>query len=188
LSAGLLAGIHPASPASAQAVTTDTPAPDPNQAYITNTFEGEPAINVRSGPSTTVYPFPCGQLPYGASAPATGVTPAREWVQIAFQECPGGLGWVYAANVTLTGALTVVEPPSTPTPLASATFDPTLVAAFQIEPTQIRLPTFTPPPPLTVPSFAESTPAAAGFPSGAIIVAAALLGSVVLGASFVARR
>jgi hypothetical protein len=184
----LLVATNVSSPASAQTGVTDTPGQDPNQAYITNTFEGEPAINVRSGPSTTIYPLPCGQLAYGASAPATGTTPAHEWVQITFAECPGGVGWVYAANVTLAGTLRVVEPPSTPTPLATATFDPTLVAAFQVEPTQERLPTFTPPPPLALPTFAATANRRSAFPAGPMILGAALLGGIVLAASFIRRR
>jgi hypothetical protein len=156
------------------------------QAYITNTFEE--AINVRVGPSTINYPDPCGALPVGANAAALGTTPAHEWVQIQFDGCPGGVGWVYAANVTLTGALREIEPPSTPMPLATSTFDPTLVAAFQTEPTATRLATFTPPPPLVRPTFAEATGPVGNFPAGAAILAAALIGGLVLAASFMGRR
>lgn len=184
--AGNLAGLHHADVASAQAAATGTPLPQSGQAYITNTFEE--AVNVRVGPSTTTYPFPCGALPVGATAVAVGTTPAREWVQIQFPECPGGLGWVYAEYVTLTGSLHVVESPPTPTPLASATFDPTLVAAFQVEPTVTRLPTFTPPPPIVRPNFTEATPPVGGLPAGAVILAAAVVGGIVLAMSFVGRR
>jgi uncharacterized protein YraI len=172
--------------ASAQAAATDTALPGTDQAYITNTFEE--AINVRLGPSTTTYPLPCGSLPVGASAPALGATPAREWVQIQFPDCPGGVGWVYAANVTLTGTLRVVESPPTPMPLATSTFDPTLVAAFQTEPTVTRLPTFTPAPPLALPTFAEAPRPGGGFPVGALILATALIGSLVLTVSLIGRR
>jgi len=172
----------------AQAVETATQAVLGGTAYITNTFEGEPAINVRVGPSTTNFPVPCGSLPYGERAAALGTTPAREWVQIEAGTCPGGRGWVYAANVTLTGALRVVESPATPTPIATATFDPTLVAAFQVEPTITRLPTFTPPPPLTVPTYADDPRARSGFPAGAAILAVAGLGALILALSFVGRR
>jgi len=183
-----LLGVRAPKLVNAQAVATNTPVSVPGQAYITNTFEGEPAINVRVGPSTIVYPYPCGSLPYGATAAALGTTPAHEWVQIEHPECPGGVGWVYAANVTLTGSLRVVEPPPTPTPLATATFDPTLVAAFQVEPTMTRLPTFTPPPPLVHPTFTETLRPRGDFPAGAAILTVALVGGLVLAVSFIGRR
>jgi uncharacterized protein YraI len=185
---GLPLEVRSAGSAAAQALTTGTPVPAGGQAYITNTFEGEPSINVRVGPSTIIYPLPCGLLPFGATAPALGTTPAHEWVQIAFAACPGGVGWVYAANVTLSGTVRIVELPPTSTPLATATFDPTLVAAFQVDPTQTRLPTFTPPPPLTVPAFVEEAQARTGPPTGVAIIAAVVAGGLVLAASFVGRR
>ena len=122
----------------AQAEGTSTTLPAVDQAYVTNTFEE--AINVRVGPSTITYPVPCGALPVGASAAALGTTPAHEWVQIQFDGCPGGLGWVYAANVTVTGAIREIEPPPTPVPLATSTFDPTLAAAFRTEDVVMVLP------------------------------------------------
>jgi hypothetical protein len=177
-----------AGPALAQVQATDTPPASGNQAYITNTFQGEPSINVRTGPSTIMYPVPCGSLPYGASAPALGTSPAQEWIQIAFPGCPGGAGWIYAANVTLTGSVHVVEPPPTPTPLATSTLDPTLVAAFQVVPTQSRLPTFTPPPPLALPTFSAPARGPAGFPAGATILLILAAGGIVLAVSLVGRR
>jgi len=174
--------------ASAQAAATDTPDAAAAQSYITNTFEGEPAINVRTGPSTITYPIPCGSLSLGATAPALGASPGHDWVQIAYSGCPGGVGWVYAANVTLTGSLHVVEPPPTPTPLATATIDPTLQAAFQIEPTETRLPTFTPPPPLQVPTFSQEGEARSALPTAVAILAIAVIGGIILGASFLGRR
>lgn len=174
--------------ASAQVPATVTLAPQTTQAYITNTFEGEPSINVRTGPSTIIYPIPCGSLPYGATAPALATSPAHEWIQISYPDCPGGVGWIYAANVTLVGSLRVVEPPPTPTPLETPTFDPTLEAAFQTQPTETRLPTFTPPPALAVPTFADDAEPRGGLPTGVTILAMVLLGGFVLVASFVRRR
>jgi hypothetical protein len=185
-SAGVLFGPQPPETVLAQAEITSTTLPALDQAYVTNTFEE--AINVRVGPSTITYPVPCGALPVGANAAALGTTPAHEWVQIQFDGCPGGVGWVYAANVTLTGALREIEPPPTPLPLATATFDPTLVAAFQTEPTATRLATFTPPPPLVRPTFSEAIGPVGKFPAGAAILAAALMGGLVLAASFMGRR
>ncbi len=172
----------------AQQQATDTPEPAGSQAYITNTFTGEPAINVRTGPSTIAFPTPCGSMPLGDTAPALGASPGHDWVQISFPACPGGVGWVYAANVTLTGSLRIVEPPPTPMPLATSTIDPTLQAAFQVEPTVTRLPTFTPPPPLEVPTFSQESGARSGMPTAAAILVIALLGGIVLGASFIRKR
>jgi len=182
----VLFGPQPAATVLAQADITSTSLPAVDQAYVTNTFEE--AINVRVGPSTITYPVPCGALPVGANAAALGTTPAHEWVQIQFDGCPGGVGWVYAANVTLTGALREIEPPATPMPLATSTFDPTLVAAFQTEPTTTRLATFTPPPPLVRPTFTQATGPVGNIPAGAALLAAALIGGLVLAASFMGRR
>ena len=177
----------PAHYASAQAVATDTPGGN-SSPFVTNIFEGEPAINVRTGPSTILYPDPCGSIPFGGTAPALGTSPAHEWIEISFATCPGGAGWVYAANVQVTGALHAVELPPTPAPLATSTIDPTLAAAFSAVPTVTRLPTFTPPPSLQVPQFPNSSGPAAGFPLGMAISVIAVVGAAVLGVSFFGRR
>jgi hypothetical protein len=120
--------------------------------YITVTYP-EP-VNVRSGPSSFDYPI-IGSLPSGGTAPAIGRSPAGEWIQIEFPSGPRGLGWVYAENVTLSTSalLPIVEPPPTPAPLETPTLNPTYVAAFQTLPSSTRLPTFTAPPPLVVPTY-----------------------------------
>lgn len=172
----------------AQAPVTGTATPGGPTPFVKNVFEGEPAINVRTGPSTIFYPDPCGLLPFGATAPALASSPAHEWIQIGYPDCPHGVGWIYAPNVDLSpGYLPIVEPPPTATPLATATIDPTLAAAFNIQPTETRLSTFTPAPPLTMPTFTYQT-APVGFPIGGTIFAIALVGVVVLLISFFSRR
>jgi hypothetical protein len=174
----------------AQDAATDSATPGGSTPFITNIFEGEPAINVRTGPSTIFYPDPCGSLPYGATAPAIGSSPAHEWILILYKDCPNGQGWIYAPNVQLSpGYLPVVEPPPTATPIASATIDPTLAAAFTILPTVTRLPTFTPASPLTIPTFApaeQTSPAV--LPIGGIILGITLVGLLVFMVSFLGRR
>ena len=64
----------------------------------------------RSGQRRMLY------LMAGATAPALGTSPAHEWIEISFPTCPGGVGWVYAANVQVSGALHPVELPPTPAP------------------------------------------------------------------------
>jgi hypothetical protein len=169
----------------AQDSVTETPPANGVSAYITQTYSE--AINVRTGPSTVDYPT-IGQLPVGATAPALATSPHHEWIQISFPGGPGGVGWIYAANVTLTGTLQVVEPPPTPTPLATATIDPTLVAAFHIEPTVTRLPTFTPAPPVVVPTYPDPTVPPSGFPMGEAIFVIALVGVLGLVVSLFGRR
>ena len=89
----------------AQAAATDTPSLGGPSAYITQTYTE--AINVRTGPSTVYYPI-IGQLPIGATAPALGASPSREWIEISYPDGPGGIGGIYAANVRLTGSLQIV--------------------------------------------------------------------------------
>ena len=170
----------------AQAGATDTPPAGSSSAYITQTYT-EP-INVRSGPSTVYYPV-IGHMPIGATAPAIGASPSREWIEISYAGGAGGVGWVYAANVTLTGTVQVVEPPPTEAPLMTATIDPTLAAAFPVVPTDTRLPTFTAGPPLVIPTF-QSTASGGfvGWPLGYTIGVFALLGAAIFGASLFGRR
>jgi hypothetical protein len=152
----------------AQKLDTVTPSPTitatvaTGMPYITVTYaEG---TNVRTGPSSFDYPM-VGHLPPGGTAAAVGRSPAGEWVEIEFPAAPRGTAWVYAANVTLSppnALLPVAEPPPTPAPLATNTLNPTFVAAFPIIPTSTRLPTFTPPPPLAIPTFVQDKPVSSG--------------------------
>ena len=130
--------------------------------YITVTYI-EP-INIRTGPSSFDYPV-IGTLPVGGTAAAVGRSPAGEWVEIEFPEAPRGTAWVYAANVSLSppnALLPVVEIPPTPVPLETDTLNPTFVAAFLVVPTSTRLPTFTAPPPLAIPTYAKNAPVSSG--------------------------
>jgi uncharacterized protein YraI len=162
-------------------------APTPSGIYITVTYSDP--INVRGGPSTVHYPI-VGRLFPGDILPALGVSPGREWVQVAYPSAPGGVAWVYAIYVNVSGGeLLVVEAPSTPTPLVTTTIDATLAAAFNIQPTSSRMPTFTPPPPLTVPQFTEvSTPREALVAPGVFVVSLVLLGVTGLLVSIVLRK
>lgn len=146
-------------------------------------------INVRGGPSTVYYPI-VGRASPGDVLPALGVSPGREWVQVSFPSAPGGVGWVYAAYVTISGGeLRVVEPPPTQTPVATATINPTFAAAFVFQPTPSRVPTFTPPPPLEIPKFTE-TPSArtSGLAPGAVVGALFFIAAVIFLISLVLSR
>jgi hypothetical protein len=158
-------------------------APTPTGITVTVTYTDP--INVRSGPSTVLYPI-VAQLNPGDVVPALGISPGREWIQISY---PGGTGWVYASFVSISGGeLRIVEPPPTPTPLVTSTIDPTLAAQFAIQPTPTRLPTFTPPPPLEEVDVTPASRAPRMAAPGIFIVTLGLLGAVGLVVSYLLRR
>jgi uncharacterized protein YraI len=157
-------------------------APTPTGVTVTVTY-ADP-INIRGGPSTIYYPV-VGQLSPGSVVPALGISPGREWIQISYA---GGTGWVYASFVSISGGeLRVVEPPPTPTPPATSTIDPTLAAAFNLQPTQTRMPTFTPPPPLEIPQFTDQTANPFGA-AGIFITGLGLIGGIGLLVSYLMRK
>jgi hypothetical protein len=122
--------------------------------------------------------------------PALGVSPGREWVQVAYPDAPGGVGWLYATYVEVSGGeLMIVEPPPTQTPVATATINPTFAAAFIFQPTSTRMPTFTPPPPLTAPQFAEEAAQRPnGLTSGMVVISLLLISAVVFVISYLLNR
>jgi hypothetical protein len=149
---------------------------------------GEPQVNVRSGPGRN-YDI-VGVLVVGQWVPALGRTPGGDWIQIAYSGAPGGVAWVYAYLADITGELPLIEPPPTSTPRTTPTIDPTLAAPFLVELPPTRLPTFTPPPALTIPTFPPEMPmrGSGGQPIGLIII---ILGTIgVMGAiiSLLRRR
>lgn len=176
----LLCGLSPASsprPALAQQ-PTDTP---PAQADLFVTvITTEPQINVRLGPSSTIYPI-VGVLPTGSTVPAFGRSQGGDWIQIEFPSAPGGRGWVYSPLVAVSPpgvTLRVIAPPPTPIPPATSTIDPTLEAQFVIQPTATRLPTYTPGPTRESIRFEESGRFSMSFPWASIIIAFVVLGAI----------
>ncbi|HET9908180.1 MAG TPA: hypothetical protein VFQ23_16130, partial [Anaerolineales bacterium] len=69
------------------------------------------------------------------------------------------------------------------------TVDLTLAAEFIVQPTQTRIPTFTPPPPLEVPQFNEAGNSSqpSGTALGILILLLVIIGGVGLALSFVLR-
>jgi hypothetical protein len=154
--------------------------------YITVIYQ-EP-INVRSGPNTAYYPI-VGRLSPGDTAPAIGRTPGSEWIQISYLSAPGNVGWVYSNYVTLTGGTPPVVPtPNPPMPLITPTIDSALLTALAPLPTNTRLPTFTPPPTVEIPTFAPVNNTILGFQIAPLIIGAAALGILGLLISFLFRR
>jgi hypothetical protein len=138
-----------------------------------------PQIRVFAGPG--IYDYPAiGVLLAGESAPALGRASGREdWILIHYSGVPGSIAWVYGPYVSLSpGALLpVVDIPPTPTALSTPTINPTLEAAFIGQQTPTRLPTFTPPPPLDLPSFTDvGQTQTAGVPAGLLILSLGLFG------------
>ncbi|NPV76728.1 MAG: hypothetical protein HPY59_10190 [Anaerolineae bacterium] len=167
----------------AQAPTVDIPTvtSSPSGPIATVKEDADQAqINVRSGPGT--FYDKVGVLLANQQAPAKGRSVGGDWILIDYPGAPGGTAWVYAPLVNLTpGTLPVVAPPPTPTPLATATIDPTLAAQFVITMEPTRLPTFTEPPPLAIPTFLASSSAGTpgGVPMGLVIIGLASLGILI---------
>jgi len=136
-------------------------------------------IRIYAGPSSFDYPA-VGVLLAGEVAPATGRARGREdWIQIYYPGIPGSTAWVFGLYVSLSpGALLpLVEIPATPTPFSTPTINPTLEAAFIGQQTPTRLPTFTPPPPLELPSFSDVTEnQPTDIPAGLLILVLGLFG------------
>jgi uncharacterized protein YraI len=136
-------------------------------------------INVRAGPSAGgEYPI-VGVLQQGETVPAIGRSPGGDWIQIVYPTVNGGVAWVYAYLVTVSGGeLPIVEPPPTPTPKVTPTIDPTLASQLIIDIGPTRMPTFTPPPPMQMPTYTQAPPIsiAGGLPMGFIIIGLGVLG------------
>lgn len=149
------------------------------QSGVSVTVTYSEPINVRGGPSTVYYPV-VGRVFPGDVFQGIGVSPGREWVQVAFPGAPGGVGWLYAIYVSVEGGeLQIVEPPPTATPIATETINPTFAAAFVYEATSTRKPTFTPPPPFEIPQFNDEVIARpSGIASGWLAVGLLFLGAI----------
>lgn len=132
-------------------------------------------INVHSGPDQ--FSDKIGVLLSGQKAPAKGKY--MLYIQIEYPGVPGGIGWVYANYVTIhNGEIPLIEPPPTPTLQYTLTIDSTLAAQFIVTPVPSRLPTFTAPPPLSIPTYAGMVKQqrTGEVPIGLVIVGLAALG------------
>ena len=171
---GLFVALNSPYPVSAQIPTVDI-------ATVTGTAIGpyivvrqdaeQTQINVRSGPGT--FYDKVGVLLTGQQVPAKGRSVGGEWVYIEYPGVTGSAAWVYSPLVEVFGGeLSIVEPPPTPTPLITATIDPTLAAQFVVTNAPTRLPTYTEPAPLAIPTFnaVENDQGVAGIPVGMIIL------------------
>lgn len=146
-------------------------------------------VNVYAGPSTYLYPA-VGVLLAGQSAPALGRGQDSDWIQVIYPGIAGSKAWVYAPYVRISpGArLQTVDAPPTPTPFSTPTIDPTLAAAFIAPETPTRLPTFTPPAQLVMPTFVEEDGPVNRIPVGLLIFSLGFIGGMGVFISFLRGR
>jgi uncharacterized protein YraI len=147
-------------------------------------------VDVYSGPSTYLYPA-VGVLLAGQSVPALGRGRDQDWIQVAYPGIPGSKAWVYAPYVRISpGArLQTVDSPPTPTPFSTPTIDPTLEAAFIAPETPTRLPTFTPPAEIIIPTFVdEQADQANRIPVGLLMFSLGFVGAMGVLISFLRGR
>lgn len=158
-------------------------------AYIT--VNGDQAqVNVRSGPNSYQYGKVGFLLTY-ESAPAIGYSTGGDWIQVSCPGAPGGTGWVYSANVTLTAQieLPIIELPATSTPIITSTVDPALAAEFpSVQPTFTRPPTFTPVVPQTPPTFIDVPVSLVSINiPGGLIIGIVIVGVIILFVSYLLK-
>jgi hypothetical protein len=130
----------------------------------------EDHVNVRSGPSTLYDAI--GIITVGSSVPVLGKSIGGDWLLVDYPGVAGGKGWVWALYMDVTpGEIPLAEMPPSPQPKVTFTIDPTMASQFITTPLATRLPTFTPPPSLAIPTFENATPQKfAGIPIGLIII------------------
>jgi hypothetical protein len=165
-------------------VATETSSPVGTYIIVNSDMD---LINVRSAPDPLSSKI--GVLLSGQRVPADGKYSV--WILIEYPGVQGGVGWIYAPYVTIYGGeLPVVEPPPTPTVLYTATIDATLAAQFIVTPEPSRLPTFTLPPAIVIPTYPADVilHGAGNIPIGLIIVGLAALGIFLGFISFVRGR
>ena len=180
LFAGASLVLTPASRALAQqptgSVPTVTGTPPGPTISLNPGWPGIEQISVRAGPGMNYDAV--GILVIGHKVSALGRVSSGEWIKISYPGAPEGTGWVLAVMVDLVGELPVLEMPSTPTPRTTPTTNPTLAAQYIVEIPATRLPTFTPPDPLAIPTFPPETPARgrSSLPMGLVIIGLGVVG------------
>jgi len=146
-------------------------------------------VDVYAGPSSYDYPA-VGVMLAGEQAPALGQAEGLDWIEIQYLGVPDSIAWIYAPYVSLTSGanLPKVPVPPTPTPASTPTINPTLVAALIPAVTSTRLSTFTPPAPLSVPTFVDVTQRPSSVPIGLVIAGFLFIGGLGAIISFLRGR
>lgn len=145
--------------------------------------------NVRSGPGTLGYEV-VGVLVAGQQSAALGRTVVGDWILISYPGIPGGVAWIWKDLVEVRGNVPIVEPPATSTPRVTPTLDPTLASQFLVDVLPTRLPTYTAPPPISIPTYvSDVTQTTSGrVPIGFVIIGLGVLGIFGLLISFLRGR
>jgi hypothetical protein len=145
-------------------------------------------VRVRSGPSV-LYPQ-IGVILLGAEVPVKGKSVGGDWLVVEYPGVPGGIGWIWALYMEVSpGELQIIENPPPPEPVTTITIDPTMAAQFVTTPMSTRLPTFTQPAPLVIPTYNVSTgQSLGGIPIGLVIIAIAGSGILIGLASYFQSR
>jgi len=147
-------------------------------------------VDVYAGPSTYLYPA-VGILLAGQSAPALGRARDDDWIQVFYPGTSGSKAWVYAPYVRISpgASLPRIDAPPTPTPFSTPTIDPTLAAAFIPPETPTRLPTFTPPAEIIIPTFVdENADQSNRIPIGLLVFSLGFVGGLGVLISFLRGR
>jgi len=128
-------------------------------------------VNVRAGPSSVQFDI-IGIIYIGETVPVKGKSIGGDWLLITYPGVPNGEGWIWALYMDVTpGEIPVVEMPPTPQPKVTFTIDPTMASQFITTPLATRLPTFTPPANLVIPTYERAkTQLFAGVPIGFIVI------------------
>lgn len=173
--------VTPAVHAQLPTVSVPTVTGTPRGVIATVKFGLAETVNVRAGPNTVYYRI-LGLLIPGQEVPAVGKSVAGDYIVIEYPTANGGVGWVWSTYLSLSpGELPVIEPPPTEGPMQTATIDPTLAAQFVVTAEPTRLPTFTAPAPLVIPTFTDASGATVlgKIPVGLIILVVAGLGVLI---------
>ncbi len=156
------------------AIPTVTGTPEGPTAY--QNISGLDQIYVYAGPGED-YPK-IGIIVKNEKIPVIGVTRDGYWIEIVYLGTRAGVGWVYKNQVSTLGRLPYVTPPAAPAQKAAPTINPTIASQYEVNVAATSLPTFTPPPPLAVPTF---TPRSAGLTSGQLPLGFVIIGLAVIG-------
>jgi hypothetical protein len=139
-------------------------------------MEQQPTVAIATVTGTPLGPY----IRVNADNAAFGRSAGGSWIQVSYPGVADGVGWVYSPLVTLLGGgdIPVLEPPPTATPRVTPTIDPTLASQFIVESAPTRLPTFTAPPALIVPTFEppQENSIEIGVPMGLVIVVLGIIG------------
>ena len=156
-------------------VSIPTVTGSPRGLYVRAVGDPENPLNVRAYPTSTSTRV--GVFLVGQEAKAYGYY--GDYVMIDYAGAPDNRGWIVLNRVEVYGgSLPMLQPPPTETPSITMTIDPTLAAQFIITAMPSRLPTFTEPPMLQIPTYPNVTggTATGGIPIGYVIITLAGLG------------